>query len=77
MKTIKLGDVMPDPCKKCGLKYGYQVTDNVRGGYTIMYTGDGDVDGGAYTDSMYTSKFGTRAYCSNCGNDLKLKVDRT
>lgn len=76
MKTIKLGDPVPEPCKNCGIMYGYQVNDSVRGLYTMIHNGDGSVYGGAYADSMKTTSTGKRAYCSNCGHDLKIKVDR-
>ena len=76
MKTIKLGDPMPDPCPHCGLLYGYQVSDKVRLYYSYFYLADGEHDGGAYSDYVNTTKKDTRASCLNCGKDLKLKVDR-
>jgi hypothetical protein len=76
MEKIKLGDPQPDPCKSCGESYGYQVTDNVRGKYTSIYDVDGLPEGGTYADSMTTTKKGNRAFCANCGADLKLKVER-
>lgn len=75
--TINLGDLQPRRCHKCGGNYGYQVTDNVRGQYTTLYNEFGDMEGGFYGDSMATSKQGTRAYCSNCGADLKINIKRS
>lgn len=42
-----------------------------------IYNADGSEDGGTYGDSVDTTKKGVRAQCSNCGHDLKLKIDRT
>lgn len=74
MKSIKIGDPQPHPCPRCGMFYGYQVTENIKGTYMTIYLSDGTHYEGTYGDSVTTTKRGTRAYCANCAADLKLKI---
>lgn len=75
MKSIKIGETQPHPCPECGMNYGYQVIDNIKGTYLSIYTVHGEYFEGTYGDSMSTTKRGTRAYCANCAADLKFKIN--
>jgi hypothetical protein len=76
MDKINLGEPQPKPCPECKNTYGYQVSDNIRLSYTYFYDGEGASDGGKYSDYVQTSKVGKRAYCRDCGADLKLLIER-
>lgn len=73
---IKLGEPQPVPCANCGDKMGYQTSTRIIKVYTDMFLPDGESDGGFWSEYGKEISADVSAYCSNCGEKLKFKIER-
>lgn len=76
MIRIKPGDPQPLECKNCCGSHGYQYADSLRVTYYTKHDPDGDIECGHYSDYQPATHYGVTAYCANCGERLKFKINR-
>lgn len=74
MNTIKIGDKQPLPCPKCGVKWGYKVTQRIQKYVDVIYDEFGGYDGCLYSEQDKILHQIKRASCSECNTSLPFNV---
>ena len=76
MEKIKMNEPQPIDCPKCKSKQGYQYYDLFRMSYTSVHNAEGKYQGGGYSSGKCLNR-GVSAFCSNCGEKLPFKIERS